>query len=153
MTITPDPAHEQPAPAAKPDAESPRVDVADWVLRVCVAVLFGSVGYEKLSPQPGSYWVTLFAELGFGEWLMYFTGAIQVLGALLVLVPRTSIAVAGAVLVGSTMVGAIVSHLVFLDTGIGGAIFPAGFLILVIAAARRRLKGPPADAEPVNLRL
>jgi hypothetical protein len=53
MTIPPDAAN----------AESPGVDVVDWVLRVCVAVLFGSVGYEKLSPWPGSPWVTLFAEL------------------------------------------------------------------------------------------
>lgn len=141
MTIPPD----------SVNAEDARVDVVDWVLRVCVAVLFGSVGYEKLSPTPGSYWVTLFADIGFGEWFMYLTGAIQVLGAVLVLVPRTS--VVGAALVGSTMVGAIVCHLVFLDTGIGGAIFPAAFLGLVIAAARRRLKGPPASAEPVNLRL
>lgn len=133
-----------------PDA---KIDVVDWVLRVCVAVLFGSVGYEKLSPGPASYWVTLFGQLGFGSWFMYTTGAIQVLGAILVLIPRTPVALAGTVLVGATMVGAIVCHLVLLDTGIGGAIFPAGFLILVIAAARRRLKGPPADAEPVNLRL
>jgi putative oxidoreductase len=133
------------------NAEDARVDVVDWVLRTCVAVLFGSVGYEKLSPTPGSYWVTLFAEIGFGEWLMYFTGAIQVLGALLVMVPRT--AVVGAVLVGATMVGAIGCHLFLLDTGFGGAVFPAVFLGLVIAAARRRLKGPPAGAEPVNLRL
>jgi uncharacterized membrane protein YphA (DoxX/SURF4 family) len=127
------------------------VDVVDWVLRICVAVLFGSVGYEKLSPWPGSYWVTLFAELGFGEWFMYFTGAIQVLGAILVLVPRTSLI--GAALTGATMVGAIICHLAILDTGIGGAVFPAVFLGLVIASARRRLKGPPTDAEPVNLRL
>jgi putative oxidoreductase len=134
-------------------AERPGADVVDWVLRVCVAVLFGSVGYEKLSPGPGSYWVTLFAELGFGEWFMYVTGAIQVLGAVLVLVPRTPVSLLGAALVGSTMVGAIVCHLAVLDTGVGGAVFPAIFLGLVIAAARRRLKGPPADAEPVNLRL
>jgi putative oxidoreductase len=147
MTIPPDP----PVPPDSANAEDARIDVVDWVLRTCVAVLFGSVGYEKLSPTPGSYWVTLFTEIGFGEWFMYLTGAIQVLGAILVLIPRT--AVVGAVLVGSTMVGAIVCHLVLLDTGIGGAVFPAVFLGLVIAAARRRLKGAPADAEPVNLRL
>lgn len=134
-------------------AEEARTDVVDWVLRVCVAVLFGSVGYEKLSPWPESYWPTLFAQIGFGEWFMYFTGGVQVLGAILVLVPRTSVAVAGTVLVGATMVGAIVCHLFMLGTGAGGAIFPAVFLILVVAAAHRRLKGPPAGAEPVDLGL
>jgi putative oxidoreductase len=143
MTIPPDSAN----------TERPGADVADWVLRVCVAVLFGSVGYEKLSPWPGSPWVTLFAEIGFGDWFMYFTGAIQVLGAVLVLVPRTAVSLIGAALVGSTMVGAIVCHLALLDTGIGGAVFPAGFLLLVIAAAYRRVKGPGASAEPVSLRV
>jgi hypothetical protein len=71
----------------------------------------------------------------------------------LVLVPRTPVSLLGAALVGSTMVGAIVCHLALLDTGIGGAVFPAGFLVLVIAAAYRRLKGPRASAEPVNLKL
>jgi putative oxidoreductase len=154
VAITPDSAdsaHQQQSPTR--DVENVRIDVADWVLRVCVAVLFGSVGYEKLFPEPGSPWVTLFGQIGFGEWFMYFTGGIQVLGAMLVLIPRTAVAVFGAALVGATMVGAIVCHLFILDTGFGGAIFPAGFLGLVIAAARRRLKGPPADAEPVNLRL
>jgi putative oxidoreductase len=147
MTIPPDSANrEEPG-----DAIDAKVDVADWVLRTCVAVLFGSVGYEKLWPQPGSPWVTLFAQIGFGEWFMYLTGGLQVLGAILVMVPRT--ALLGTVLVGSTMLGAIGCHLFLLDTGIGGAVFPAGFLGLVIAAARRRLKGPPAAAEPVNLRL
>lgn len=156
MTTTPDsgtPDSGTSDIASSSNVDSARIDVVDWVLRVCVAVLFGSVGYEKLSPGPGSYWVTLFAEIGFGEWFMYATGAIQVLGAILVLIPRTWVSLAGAALVGSTMVGAIACHLLVLDTGIGGAIFPAVFLILVIAAARRRLKGPPADAEPVNLRL
>jgi len=144
MAIPPDSANAETAGAAS-------VDVVDWVLRVCVAVLFGSVGYEKLSPWPGSPWVKLFAEIGFGEWFMYFTGAMQLLGAILVLVPRTSLI--GAALTGATMVGAIICHLAILDTGIGGAVFPAFFLGLVIAAARRRLKGPSTDAEPVNLRL
>lgn len=142
-----------PVPPDSANPESPGIDLVDWVLRVCVAVLFGSVGYEKLVPWPGSYWVTLFAQIGFGEWFMYFTGAIQVAGAVLVLVPRTWPALLGAALVGSTMVGAIVCHLALLDTGVGGAVFPAAFLGLVIAAAWRRLKGPPAGAEPVNLRL
>jgi putative oxidoreductase len=153
MTIPHEPAKsEQPEQAGQPaKSEDARVDVVDWVLRVCVAVLFGSVGYEKLFPWPGSYWPTLFAQIGFGLWFMTFTGAVQVIGAILVLIPRT--ALIGTVFVGSTMVGAIGCHLFLLDTGIGGAVFPAGFLILVAAAARRRLKGPPADAEPVNLRL
>jgi putative oxidoreductase len=145
MTLPPDSA------VAEKTSEDARIDVVDWVLRTCVAVLFGSVGYEKLVPAPGSYWVTLFTQIGFGEWFMYATGAIQVLGAVLVMVPRT--AVVGAALVGATMVGAIFCHLVLLDTGVGGAVFPAVFLGLVIAAARRRLKGPPASAERVNLRL
>jgi putative oxidoreductase len=153
--MTPPPDSANAGDAGKPgdsrDAGDARIDVVDWVLRVCVAVLFGSVGYEKLSPPPGSYWLTLFADIGFGDWFMYLTGGLQVVGAALVLIPRT--AVVGAAIVGATMVGAIACHLFLLDTGIGGAVFPLVFLGLVVASAYRRLKGPPAGAEPVDLRL
>jgi uncharacterized membrane protein YphA (DoxX/SURF4 family) len=128
--------------------ERARFDVGDWVLRSAVALLFTSVGWEKLDAGPQSYWIPLFAAIGFGQWLRYLTGALQLLGAILILVPRT--AVIGAGLVGSTMVGAIVCHLFLLDTGIGGAIIPAVFLGFVIAAARRRLTRRAGDT-PLHL--
>ena len=113
-----------------PAAVVRRLSATDWALRVGVALVFSVFAAEKLV---GSNWVDLFAAIGFGQWFRYFTGAVQLAGALLLLVPRT--ARLGGALIGSTMVGALFVHLVLLDTGVGGAVVPAALLPLVIAAA------------------
>jgi putative oxidoreductase len=124
-------------------------DVFDWVLRAALAVFFTSFGFEKVFAGPDSYWTTLFADIGLGQWFRYATGAVQLLGAALVLLPRTFLV--GAALAGSTMVGAIFCHLFVLSTGVGGAIIPAVFLGFVIAATSRRLMRRRVDA-PLVLR-
>ena len=93
-------------------------------------MVFSVFAAEKLV---GSNWIGLFAAIGLGQWFRYFTGAFQLAGALLLLVPRT--ARLGGALIGGTMVGAMFFHLAVLDTGVGGAIIPAALLPLVIAAA------------------
>lgn len=133
------------SPESEPD-EGGGLDVGDWVLRAALALLFASVGWEKLYAGPQSYWIPLFTALGFGQWFRYLTGAVQLLGAILILVPRT--ALLGAGLIGSTMVGAIVCHVFLLNTGIGGAMVPAIFLAFVVAAARRRLTRQLVDTPP-----
>ena len=124
-------------------------DLTDWVCRAGVALLFADVGCEKLFAGPGSYWVPLFAQIGFGQWFRTFTGAIQVLGAALILIPRT--ALAGAALLAATMFGAVLCHLFLLNTGIGGALIPAVILFFVVATAARRMRQPGADP-PLRLR-
>ena len=72
--------------------------------------------------------VTFFEKIGLGQWFRYFTGGLEVIGAILVLVPRT--AVVGAVLLGMTMVGAVNIHLLIT----GGSPVPS-VVLLVIAVA------------------
>lgn len=110
------------------------IDVAGWAMRLSAGVLFVSVGLGKF--ETDSQWVRLFAEVGFGDWFRFLTGVLQVLGGLLLFAPQTMRA--GAVLTGSTMAGAILVHMFVLDTGIGGAIIPAGLLAFVAAIAFRR---------------
>jgi putative oxidoreductase len=107
-----------------------RLSATDWALRVGVALVFTVFAAEKLI---GSNWIQLFAEIGLGQWFRSFTGAVQLGGALLLLVPRT--ARLGGALIGSTMVGAMFFHVAVLDTGVGGAIVPGALLPLVMAAA------------------
>lgn len=107
-----------------------RLSATDWALRAGVALVFTVFGAEKLF---GSNWNGLFDSIGLGQWFRYFTGAVQIGGALLLLVPR--LARLGGVLIGSTMVGAMLCHVAVLDTGIGGAIIPAALLPLVVGAA------------------
>jgi hypothetical protein len=80
--------------------------------------------------------VRLFADIGFGDWFRYLTGALQAASGLLFLVPRT--VYPAAVLAGGTMIGAVVVHMFVLDTGIGGAIFPLALLAFIAVVATRR---------------
>lgn len=112
----------------------PAFDAVGWVLRMAAAGIFIAVGISKL--ESDAFWVRLFAQIGFGDWFRYVTGALQVAGGVLFLLPRT--VYAAAVLAGSTMAGAVLVHLFVLDTGIGGAIIPFGLLVFIAAVTLRR---------------
>jgi uncharacterized membrane protein YphA (DoxX/SURF4 family) len=113
---------------------APTFDVTGWVLRIAACAVFVGVGLTKFASE--SLWVKLFARIGLGDWFRYLTGALQVTGGLLFLIPRT-VYVALA-LAGVTMVGAIIVHLFVLDTGVGGAVIPLALLIFIVAVAVRR---------------
>jgi uncharacterized membrane protein YphA (DoxX/SURF4 family) len=78
-----------------------------WVLQVLAAAMFLMAGTMKLIGNPEM--VQLFGTIGIGQWFRYLTGTIEVVGALLLLVPGA--AVFGAVPLAATMVGAIITHL------------------------------------------
>lgn len=77
----------------------------DWAVRVVIFALFVFFGAGKFTTNPHAPWSLLFKELGFGQWLRYLTGVLELTGAFLVLFPRT-VAVGLSVLVG-TMSGAV----------------------------------------------
>jgi putative oxidoreductase len=139
------------APTQQRTAESDAMafDAIEWALRLGVALVFVGIGCEKVFPSRDSYWVKVFTEIGFGLWFMYLTGTIQIIGGLLMIVPRT--AVFGAALLACTMIGAILTHLFLLNTGVGGAVFPAAFLALIVAAVRRRFTDR-SGVQPLDLR-
>ncbi len=80
---------------------------AVWGVRIVLALAFGAAGAAKLAGVP--MMVASFDAIGWGQWFRYVTGAIEVLGAVLMLIPATGL-LAG-LLLGGTMVGATVSHL------------------------------------------
>jgi uncharacterized membrane protein YphA (DoxX/SURF4 family) len=95
--------------------------------------MFLMVGFLKLSGNPQL--VGLFEAIGLGQWLRYLTGTLEVAGAILLLIPRTS-GLAGLMLVG-VMVGAVITHLFI----VGGSPLMAIVLLVVtgvIACGRRR---------------
>ena len=106
--------------------------LAAWLPRVAVALIFLSVGSEKF----GSHgpWIRIFARIGLGDWLRYLTGVMQVGGALLLLVPP--LVTLGAVVLGCTMVGAIVTNVFILHTGLA-AIIPSALLAAVVFVGLR----------------
>jgi len=82
----------------------PRNAIGDWVLRVGIAIVFVLFGAEKFPSAPEGPWVRLFDQIGAGQWFRYFTGVVEVLGGVLVLIPWT--AAAGLALLACTMLSA-----------------------------------------------
>jgi putative oxidoreductase len=81
--------------------------VVVWALQVVSAVLFLFSGTLKLTGAP--MMVQMFGAIGLGQWFRYFTGGLEVISAVLLLVP--SLARIGALALAITMVGAILTHL------------------------------------------
>ncbi len=104
-----------------------------WTLRIVIAALFLYEGMDKFSER--RLWIRVFTEIGVGQWFRYFTGIIECAGAVLLLIPRTS--VVGAALLACTMVGALLAHVFVI--GIGPQTVVVGVLLgllLVVVAGR-----------------
>ncbi|MCU1384099.1 MAG: hypothetical protein JWL71_2796 [Acidobacteria bacterium] len=78
-----------------------------WTLQILTAAMFLFAGTLKLSGAPPM--VEQFGVIGLGQWFRYFTGALEVASAVLLLIPATI--AYGAAALAVTMVGAIVTHL------------------------------------------
>jgi putative oxidoreductase len=103
-----------------------------WGVRILIALAFGAAGAAKLAGVPQM--IQIFDAIGFGQWFRYVTGAVEVLGAVLVLIPSKGFW--GGLLLSTTMVGAVITHL-FL---IGGSPVPALVLGLLSAFVAWRLR-------------
>ena len=99
------------------------MNVGLWILQIGAAGMFLMVGFFKLSGDPRM--VGLFDAIGFGQWLRYVTGSLEVLGAVLLLVPPLS-GLGALLLVGVTL-GAVPMHLFI----VGGSPLPAIILLIV----------------------
>ena len=96
-----------------------------WVLRALLAASFFAAGGSKLAGAPAM--VELFEKVGVGQWFRIVTGALEVSGGILLLIPRLTFY--GAALLLLVMVGAVSAHL----TVLGGN--PAPALILLVLNA------------------
>ncbi|CAN7678690.1 DoxX family protein [Variovorax sp. LjRoot130] len=103
-----------------------------WGVRILLALAFGAAGLSKLAGVPQM--VQVFDAIGFGQWFRYLTGAVEVVGAVLLLVPATGFF--GGLLLAATMVGAAATHVVL----IGGNPAPAVVLGALAAFVAWRLR-------------
>ena len=101
------------------------MNVVLWVLQIAAAGMFLMVGFLKLSGN--EQMVGLFEAIGIGQWFRYLTGALEVGGAILLLIPRTS--GLGALLLAGLMVCAVATHLFI----VGGS--PLGAIILLVVTS------------------
>lgn len=63
--------------------------IALWIVKVLLALAFAAAGFFKLSGQP--MMVDEFAKIGFGQGFRYLTGAIELVSAILIVIPRTAL--------------------------------------------------------------
>ena len=123
----------QPVPELKLVVEEKRgvIDVFRmWLPRIAVVCAFVFIGASKFNNDPRGEWVKIFDQIGLGQWFRYFTGAMQVTGALLMLTRWTL--TLGAAMLASTMLGAALVWIFILHRP-GNAPIP-GVLLAIIAA-------------------
>jgi putative oxidoreductase len=101
-----------------------------WLPRLGIVFLFLFIGLSKFPNDPRGEWVEIFEQIGFGQWFRYFTGVVQVIGALLLLSPWTR--TAGAVMLACTMMGAVLVD-VFVAHYLGYALVPLILLGAILA--------------------
>ncbi len=109
------------------------MNVVLWILQIAAAGMFLMVGFLKLSGN--AQLVGLFEAIGLGQWFRYLTGTLEVAGAILLLIPRTS--GLGALMLAGVMAGAVMTHLFI----VGGSPLMAIILLAVttvVAWGRRQ---------------
>ena len=116
---------------------SRKVLTITWILQVLIGSLFLFSGASKLFGV--TEMVNFFAQVGFGQWLRYVLGVLEVGSAVALFFPRQ--AFYGALVLSFSLLGHIVIHEVVLHR-------PAAFLVvllavtLLIAYLRRSLAKP-----------
>jgi putative oxidoreductase len=83
-----------------------------WALQVVLALMFAMSGFAKVGGSPAM--VEMFAAIGIGQWFRYVVGALELAGAVGVLIPRLS-GLAALGLIG-LMAGATLTNVLVLGT-------------------------------------
>ncbi len=115
--------------------------VVSWVLRVVAAVILLQTLFFKFTAAPES--VYIFTKVGAEPWGRIGSGVVELIAAILFLLPRTAWLGAGIAI--GVMAGAIVSHLTVLGLVVmndGGLLFTLALTVFlssgVVLALHRR---------------
>jgi putative oxidoreductase len=106
--------------------------IGAWTLQGILAAAFLAAGSAKLAGV--LYMVELFEQIGLGQWFRVVTGAVEVIGAVVLVVP--GLASLGALWLGFTMVCAVATHVFILHTSPVPAIV-LGLLNALVVYLRR----------------
>ena len=119
-----------PTTARRP---SRRADVTVRVLQIVLALFFA---VPSAGPKLVGHWSAAesFDRIGWGDWLMYTVGALELAGAIALLVPILSSAAATALT--GLMIGAFVTQLTVFDGE--NALTPLILAVPLVAIARTR---------------
>jgi putative oxidoreductase len=111
--------------------------VLAWVASIVLALIFLSEGAAKFPES--RMWVRIFDQIGFGQWFRYFTGVVEVGGAVLLLIPTTRMW--GALVLACTMCGAVLVHVFVMGISpptIGVVLLLVTLVAVGLDAKRRR---------------
>jgi putative oxidoreductase len=117
--------------AATAPASRPKV-IGFWILKIAFGLLFIGAGCAKIYGPPAM--VAEFDAVGLGQWFRYLTAALEIIGAVLLLTPKTT--GFGALLLAGICGGAFFAQLFALH---GDIIHPIvmGVILLAIAWTQR----------------
>ena len=104
-------------------------NVVAWGLQILLAALFLLVGSAKFGSH-SEVWVQMFAAIGIGQWFRVFTGGLEILCAILLLIPRS--AAIGAALLSCTMVAAFFIRLFVVRGPTHEAVTPLVYLVFLV---------------------
>jgi putative oxidoreductase len=110
------------------------MNVITWILRIVAAVILLQTLFFKFTGAPESIYI--FTKVGAEPWGRIGSGVVELIAAVLLLIPRTSWL--GAVIAMGVMTGAIISHLTLLGIevqGDKGLLFFLALTVFVISAA------------------
>ncbi len=135
-------------PPAAPATRRRALTVTLWALQALLAIQFAGAGSLKLGGA--QQMVDLFTQIGAGQWLRYLVGALELAGAIGLLLPRLS-GLAALGLVG-LLVGATATNLLVIDQGpwLPLGLLPVSVLVAwarwpqtkTLASTRRRRPSP-----------
>ena len=113
------------------------VHITLWTLQVLVALAFVAAAAGKLLGSADM--IALFDAVGIGQWFRYVTGSLEVLGALLLIVPgKTAF---GALLLACVMAGAVMAHITVLHTAPTAPLVLFALTALIAWGRRSQLAG------------
>jgi uncharacterized membrane protein YphA (DoxX/SURF4 family) len=112
--------------------------IAFWVLKIVFALAFIGAGGAKLYGPPPM--VAEFDAVGLGQWFRYFTAMLEIGGAVLLLVPRTTFF--GAALLAVVCVGAFFAQILVLHQDWIHAVVMAAVLAAIAWSQRKQFRLP-----------
>jgi putative oxidoreductase len=107
-----------------------------WLLKIVLALLFVMAGTLKLIGL--SAMVKTFDLVGLGQWFRYVTGALELLGAGLLVWPTTR--ALGALLLAAISLGALIAQLAVLHEDAIHAVVLVLILVAIAWACREQLR-------------
>jgi uncharacterized membrane protein YphA (DoxX/SURF4 family) len=116
------------------------ITIVIWLASAFLTLVFINAGWPKFSDA--SRWAKAFAGWGFPAWFRQLIGVIEVVGGVLLLVPRTAIYAAGALCI--IMFGAMGTHIVHDEPAeVYHEVVPLVLLGLVIYLRQQRKASDP----------